>query len=160
MRSNAGKLLCLLLPLLLASTGLACGRIPRDLGGWAAYYARGFGLDPDLFIALIWVESRFCTKAVSPAGALGLGQIMPDTGRSLGISQERLLHPQWNLWGAAKHLRQLWDSFHSWPLALAAYNAGSGAVRKWGGIPPYPETQRYVRDVLWVYQWLKQNRRL
>ena len=146
--------------LLLAPMGLACGRIPADLGGWAAYYARGFGLDPDLLIALVWVESRFCPGAVSHKGAVGLGQIMPDTGRAIGISPEWLSHPQWNLWGAAKHLRQLWDSFRDWRLALAAYNAGGGAVRKWGGIPPYPETQRYVRDVLWVYQWLKRSRRL
>lgn len=148
-----------LLVLASCSWGLACGRIPPDLAGWAAYYARGYGLDPDLLIALVWVESRFCPQAVSPKGAVGLGQIMPATGRAIGISRERLSHPQWNLWGAARHLRQLWDSFRSWPLALAAYNAGSGAVRKYGGIPPYPETQKYVRDVLWVYQWLKQNKR-
>lgn len=145
--------------LLVWPLGLACGRIPPDLAGWAAYYARGYGLDPDLLIALVWVESRFCPDAISPAGAVGLGQIMPATGRAIGISHERLFHPQWNLWGAARHLRQLWDSFRSWPLALAAYNAGSGAVRRWGGIPPYPETRRYVRDVLWVYRWLKQNKK-
>lgn len=145
--------------LVLVSWGLACGRIPSDLGGWAAYYARGYGLDPDLLVALVWVESRFCPEAISPKGAVGLGQIMPATGQAIGISRERLSHPQWNLWGAAKHLRQLWDSFGSWPLALAAYNAGSGAVRKYGGIPPYKETQKYVRDVLWVYQWLKRNKR-
>ncbi|ADH62445.1 lytic transglycosylase domain-containing protein [Meiothermus sp. PNK-Is4] len=140
--------------------GLACGRIPPDLAGWAAYYARGYGLDPDLLIALVWVESRFCPDAVSPDGAVGLGQIMPATGKAIGISRERLFHPQWNLWGAARHLRQLWDSFRDWPLALAAYNAGSGAVRKYRGIPPYPETQKYVRDVLWVYRWLKRNRKM
>lgn len=148
-----------LLVLASCSWGLACGRIPPDLAGWAAYYARGYGLDPDLLVALVWVESRFCPDAVSPDGAVGLGQIMPATGRAIGISRERLSHPQWNLWGAARHLRQLWDSFRSWPLALAAYNAGSGAVRKYGGIPPYPETRKYVRDVLWVYQWLKRNKR-
>lgn len=151
-----GRLLALLV---LVSGGLACGRIPPDLGGWAAYYARGYGLDPDLLVALVWVESRFCPEAVSPKGAVGLGQIMPATGRAIGISRERLFHPQWNLWGAARHLRRLWDSFRSWPLALAAYNAGSGAVRRFGGIPPYPQTQKYVRDVLWVYRWLKQNKK-
>lgn len=149
----------LLAVLVLASWGLACGRIPPDLGGWAAYYARGYGLDPDLLVALVWVESRFCPKAVSPKGAIGLGQIIPSTGRAIGIPKDRLSDPQWSLWGAAKHLRQLWDSFGSWPLALAAYNAGSGAVRKYRGIPPYKETQKYVRDVLWVYQWLKRNKR-
>jgi len=145
--------------LALASWALACGRIPPDLAGWAAYYARGYGIDPDLVIALVWVESRFCPGAVSPAGAVGLGQIMPATAEAIGVRPEWLSHPQWNLWATARHLRQLWDSFRDWPLALAAYNAGSGAVRRYGGIPPYPETQKYVRDVLWVYRWLKGNRR-
>lgn len=149
------RLMALLVAL---SLGLACGRVPADLAGVAAYYARGYGLDPDLLIALVWVESRFCVNAVSPKGATGLGQIMPGTGRAMGIAEQHLRDPQWNLWGSARYLRQQWDTFQDWRLALAAYNAGPGAVRKYRGVPPYPETQKYVRDVLWVYQWLKKNR--
>jgi soluble lytic murein transglycosylase-like protein len=76
----------------------------------------------------------------------------------MGIAEQRLREPQWNLWGSARYLRQQWDTFQDWRLALAAYNAGPGAVRKYRGVPPYPETQKYVRDVLWVYQWLKKNK--
>jgi soluble lytic murein transglycosylase-like protein len=148
-----------LVVLLLAGKGFTCGRIPSDLAGWAAYYAQGFGLDPNLIIAVVWVESRFCTQAVSPRGAVGLGQIMPTTGQGMGIAPYKLTDPRWNLWGTARYLRQQWETFQNWELALAAYNAGAGAVRRFGGIPPFPETQNYVRKVLWTWRWLTQNRK-
>jgi soluble lytic murein transglycosylase-like protein len=143
------------LVILFAGWAYSCGRIPPDLAQLATYYARAFGLEPNLLIAVVWVESRFCIRAVSPKGAVGLGQIMPRTGKGMGIDPARLTDPRWNLWGSARYLRQQWDTFRDWRLALAAYNAGAGAVRRFGGIPPFPETQRYVRDVLWIFQWLQ-----
>jgi soluble lytic murein transglycosylase-like protein len=134
--------------MLILSPSLACGYIRPDLKGWTDYYARGFGLEPALLTALVWVESRYCPTARSPAGAIGLGQLMPATARSLGIDP---WNPQANLYASALYLRQKWEEFGNWELALAAYNAGSTTVRKYGGIPPYPETQAYVRKVLEVY---------
>jgi soluble lytic murein transglycosylase-like protein len=142
--------LCLSLP----GTSLACGYIPVNLNNWTAYYAHGFGLEPELLAALIWVESRFCIDAISPVGAIGLGQLMPGTARQLGVDPN---DPVQNIYGSAKYLRAQWDTFQSWPLALAAYNAGPDAVRRYGGVPPYAETQKYVRSVLSVYYSLKRN---
>lgn len=130
------------------SLSLACGYIPSDLRAWTAYYAQGFGLEANLLIAVVWVESRYCPGAVSPKGAIGLGQLMPATARELGVDPR---DPRANLYGAALYLRQKWEEFGDWYLALAAYNAGSSAVRRYGGIPPYPETQNYVRQILGVY---------
>lgn len=136
----------------LYSTSLACAS--PELSALAGHYARGFGLDEKLFIALVWQESRFCQHAISPKGAIGMGQLMPGTAASLGVDPH---DPNHNLWGAAKYLRQRYDEFADWKLALAAYNAGSGAVRKYGGIPPFAETQHYVEEVLRVYQALHER---
>jgi soluble lytic murein transglycosylase-like protein len=111
-------------------------------------YALGFGLDPDLLLALVWVESRFCPDARSTQGALGLGQLMPTTAAALGVDPEVA---EENVWGAARYLRERYEEFGAWPLALAAYNAGPGAVRRYGGVPPFPETEHYVEEVLRVY---------
>ena len=134
--------------ILMLTPSLACGYIPPDLKAWTEHYARGFGLEPPLLMALVWVESRYCPFVQSPAGAIGLGQLMPATARSLGVDP---WNPQANLYGAALYLRQKWEEFGNWELALAAYNAGSATVRKYGGIPPYPETRAYVRRVLEIY---------
>jgi len=108
-------------------------------------------LDPKLLSAVINQESGFNARAVSKAGALGLMQLMPDTAKSLGVTDP--FDPEQNVAGGAALLRQLIDHFGGkLDLALAAYNAGSGAVEKYGGIPPYPETQAYVRDVLASYK--------
>jgi hypothetical protein len=96
-------------------------------------------------MSLISHESGWNPNAVSPAGAIGLGQLMPGTAQGLGVNPH---NPIQNLKGAAKYLRSQYDAFGSWRLALAGYNAGGGAVKKYGGIPPYPETQAYVRNVL------------
>ena len=119
------------------------------------HYAAAFGLDPDLVIAVVWIESRYCPDAVSPKGAIGLGQIMPGTAEGLGIDPT---DPESNLWGTSKYLRDKYLEWQDWELALAAYNAGSGAVRQYGGIPPYEETQNYVRNVIYVYDHLKSER--
>jgi soluble lytic murein transglycosylase-like protein len=120
----------------------------------AAAAAR-YGHPTNLLRAIVHVESRFNTAAVSPKGAIGLMQVMPATATGLGVVDPatRLFDPAVNLDAGARLLRQLLDQFKDRPeLAIAAYNAGPGAVLKHGrGIPPYPETQAYVRDVTAEY---------
>jgi hypothetical protein len=105
-----------------------------------------FALPSGLLDALVWTESRYNPLAVSKAGAGGLGQLMPGTARELGVSNR--FDPAENLEGAARYLRQMLDEFGVVHLALAAYNAGPGAVKRAGGIPRNGETPGYVRDVL------------
>lgn len=108
--------------------------------------AQKYGLDPKLLAGLIRQESNFNPYAVSHCGAMGLGQLMPETARGLGVVDP--FNASQNLDGAAKYLRQMLDKFGgSTEKALAAYNAGPGAVQKYGGIPPYSETQNYVRSI-------------
>jgi soluble lytic murein transglycosylase-like protein len=126
-----------------------------ELLGLTEHYARAFGLDPSLLLALVWVESRFCPDAVSPKGAVGLGQLMPATAAELDVDPTDVHQ---NLWGSAKYLRERYDEFGDWTLALAAYNAGPGNVRRYGGIPPFPETQVYVEEVLYGYIRFKRQR--
>ncbi|HYD49667.1 MAG TPA: lytic transglycosylase domain-containing protein [Terriglobales bacterium] len=104
-------------------------------------------LEVALVKAVIRAESDFVPHAVSPAGALGLMQLMPATARMHKIY--RIFEPRQNVEGGTRHLRYLMDRFNgNMRLALAAYNAGEGAVDKYGGIPPYRETQTYVQRVL------------
>ena len=104
------------------------------------------GLDPSLIKAVALVESGFNPRAVSPKGARGLMQLMPATARQYGVKDPH--DPYQSLRAGAQHLRKLLIEFDgSVPLALAAYNAGTGAVKKYGGIPRYRETQDYVRKV-------------
>jgi len=103
------------------------------------------GVDPALLAAVASQESGFDSGAVSPAGAQGLMQFMPTTARGLGVNP---LDPASAVDGAARYLSDLSAQFGSTSLALAAYNAGPGTVSRYGGIPPYPETQNYVRNVL------------
>ena len=103
------------------------------------------GVDPALLAAVASKESGFDSRAVSPVGAQGLMQFMPATARELGVDP---LDPASAVDGAARYLSDLGRRFGSPSLALAAYNAGPGAVSRHGGIPPYPETQNYVRAVL------------
>ncbi|APO77144.1 lytic transglycosylase-like protein (plasmid) [Rhizobium etli 8C-3] len=98
-----------------------------------------------LFTAMIHRESNFNPNAVSPVGAQGLGQLMPGTARELGV--ENAFSASENLDGAARYLTSMLDKFGSAELALAAYNAGPGAVQKYGGVPPYRETQQYIADI-------------
>jgi hypothetical protein len=103
------------------------------------------GVDPALLAAVAKQESGFDTRAVSPAGAQGLMQFMPATAKGLGVNA---LDPGSAIDGAAKYLSGLTKQFGSTELALAAYNSGPGTVSRYGGIPPYPETQNYVRSVM------------
>jgi cell wall-associated NlpC family hydrolase len=102
------------------------------------------GVDPKLLAALVWQESNFSAHAVSPAGAKGLVQLMPATARGLGVDP---MNPAQALDGGARYLKQQLNAFGRPDLALAAYNAGPSAVRKYGGVPPYRETQNYVARI-------------
>lgn len=109
--------------------------------------AAKYGLDSSLLRGLIRAESNFNPNAGSPAGAQGLTQLMPATARSLGVTNS--FDPAQAIDGGARYLRQLLDRFGGdQRLALAAYNAGPGAVQRFGGVPPYAETRNYVERVL------------
>ncbi len=109
--------------------------------------AARYGLDPSLLSGLIEQESGFDPSASSSAGALGLTQLMPSTATSLGVSEP--LNPAQSIEGGARYLSGLLHQFAGNTAdALAAYNAGPGAVEQYGGVPPYPETQQYVAKVL------------
>ena len=108
--------------------------------------AKANGLDPALLAGLIKQESGFNPTAGSPAGARGLAQLMPATAAGLGVTN--VLDPVQSINGGAKYLEQQLETFGGdVAKALAAYNAGPGAVQRFGGIPPYAETQNYVRIV-------------
>jgi len=104
------------------------------------------GLPQGLLPALIDQESGWNPRAVSPVGAQGLGQLMPATAAGLGVSDP--FNPMQNMTGAARYLGSQLKRFGSVPLALAAYNAGPAAVAKYGGVPPYAETQAYVKNIM------------
>jgi soluble lytic murein transglycosylase-like protein len=107
--------------------------------------ARKHGVPEDLFLRLVQQESGWNAVAVSVKGATGLAQLMPGTAEKLGVD---INDPEENLDGGARYLRMMYDQFGSWKLALAAYNAGPGAVEEHEGIPPYAETENYVKAIL------------
>lgn len=120
-----------------------------DYRAAATEIAQKYGIDPDLFARLIQQESGWNPNAGSEKGALGLTQLMPGTALDMGVLRA---DPLQNLEGGAKYLRQQLDAFGDPALALAAYNAGPGSVRKYGGIPPFKETQNYVSRILGTQQ--------
>jgi soluble lytic murein transglycosylase-like protein len=129
-----------------ASTGVS--ELPADVpyGAEITAAAKKYGIDPALLAGLVKQESGFNPNAGSPAGARGLTQLMPATAAGLGVTN--VLDPAQSLEGGAKYLRAQLDAFGGdVTRALAAYNAGPGAVKRYGGVPPYAETQNYVRAV-------------
>jgi soluble lytic murein transglycosylase-like protein len=130
-----------------AAGGTLGGGSPSQFDGQIQAAAAKYGLDPALLKGLIRQESNFDPNAGSPAGAQGLTQLMPGTARSLGVTDPH--DPAQAIDGGAKYLKQQLDAFGGdVQKALAAYNAGPGAVKRYGGIPPYAETQNYVRKVM------------
>lgn len=107
--------------------------------------ARKHGVPEDLFLRLVQQESGWNPGAVSVKGATGLAQLMPETAQILGVD---INDPNANLDGGARYLRMMFDKFGTWKLALAAYNAGPGAVELHEGVPPFAETETYVAAIL------------
>ena len=117
-------------------------------------YADKNGLDSDFVKAVVNQESGFNPNATSKCGAMGLMQLMPSTAQGLGVTNA--YDAEQNIEGGTKYLKGLMDRFdNNKSLALAAYNAGPNAVKKYGGIPPYQETQNYVKNVLGKYEKMK-----
>ena len=113
-----------------------------------------YGIDPKLIQAVIHVESNFDPQAVSPKGAQGLMQLMPQTARDLQVSDA--FSPKENIDGGTRYLRYLMDIYNQdMSLALAAYNAGPEKVNLYRGIPPYQETKTYVQRVMQIYNRLR-----
>lgn len=128
----------------------------KDLARHLLLTAARWKVDTNMLAAIVTVESSWHTHAVSYAGAIGLGQLMPGTAATLGVNPH---DPAENLQGAARYLRGLLETFGSNPnryaLVFAAYNAGPLAVQRYGGVPPYYETQHYVLKVLRAWNVLR-----
>ncbi len=122
---------------------------PLEVQRWAPLVgpiAQRYGLDTEFILRIIEAESGGNPNAVSPRGAIGLMQLMPDTARALGVQNP--YDPLQNIEGGVRYLRHLLDRFGDRRLALAAYNAGPGNVQRYGGVPPFPETIRYLQKIL------------
>ena len=120
---------------------------PSEIRSYVESVSEKYGVDPTLVEAVIQVESGFNPNAISRAGATGLMQLMLPTAEQYDVKERH--SPRQNINAGVKHLKHLMDHFNGEiPLVLAAYNAGTSAVEKYNGIPPYPETQRYVSKVM------------
>jgi soluble lytic murein transglycosylase-like protein len=136
-------------PDMTASTAKSMAPFPSQmhpvLAGYLVDAATRMNVDPELVQAIAWQESRFDPQARSPKGAIGIMQLMPATARQLGVNP---YDPQQNIQGGVAYLRALLTQFNGdVRLALAAYNAGPNAVLQYGGIPPFRETQNYVKSI-------------
>lgn len=127
---------------------------PQQIEQLVSANAGAWGVDPALVKAIIANESGFNPNATSKTGAQGLMQLEPGTAAGLGVANA--YDPAQNIWGGTRYIKGLLDRFHGdLRLAVAAYNAGPDAVEKYGGVPPYAETQAYVENVLDSYQQYK-----
>ena len=118
----------------------------RDIDRIITAKSRKHGIDPRLVRSVVWVESKYDQNAVSSAGALGLMQLMPATAKGLGVNNP--FCPRENVDGGIRYLKWLLKHYrYNTELALAAYNAGPGNVKKYNGIPPFPETIKYIASV-------------
>ena len=123
----------------------------EDVARLTVFYERVYGIDRFLIAAVMKAESNFDPYAVSPAGARGIMQLMPETARSLGVANS--FDPAQNIAGGTLYLAMQLRAFNGdLSLALAAYNAGPEAVRKYGGVPPFRETQDFVQRVTFYYR--------
>ena len=123
---------------------------PVSVEDLIARTAYEYGVDPQLVKAIATAESDLNQDAISPVGAIGVMQLMPETAAGLGVDP---YDTEENIAGGTKYLKQMLDTFDGdVPLAVAAYNAGPGAVKRYGGIPPYSETKNYVGRVMDMYQ--------
>ena len=123
---------------------------PRKIAKLAARIAHRYKLDPTLVLAVIYAESGFASGAASPRNAQGLMQLMPDTAQRFGV--KNVMDPADNIAGGARYLRWLLAYFKGdLPLVLAGFNAGEGAVTRYGGVPPYPETLAYIEKIRRYY---------
>lgn len=130
-------------------------QVPAYIYDLVTQIAQEVGIDDLLIYAVMSQESAFKANALSDKGAMGLMQLMPGTARSLGLTTEQYYDPYYNIRGGARYLKQQLQDFGSLSLALAAYNAGPNAVRKYGNsIPPYSETQNYVAVITQRYKKL------
>ena len=130
----------------MAITPVDSTSVPQQFVSAVNYAATSANISPSLLASLVWQESRWNPRALSPKGAMGLAQLMPGTARQLGVNAA---DPVANLVGGARYLRQLLDQFDgNVEKALAAYNAGPGRVRSAGGIPAIAETQAYVASIV------------
>jgi soluble lytic murein transglycosylase-like protein len=137
-----------------AAPGAPAPVAPAEIDRLVSANAATWNVDPALIKAIIANESGFNANATSGAGAQGLMQLMPGTAAGLGVSDA--YDPVQNVWGGTRYIRGLLDRFSgNLPLAVAAYNAGPGAVEKYNGVPPYAETQNYVQNVLASYEKYK-----
>ena len=107
--------------------------------------ADNYGVDALLIHSIILAESNYNEFAISSKGAVGLMQLMPETARDYGV--KNLYNPTENIEGGVRYLKHLMNYYGNLDLSLAAYNAGPEAVAKYGGVPPYPETKRYIKKV-------------
>ncbi|GGH83980.1 soluble lytic murein transglycosylase-like protein [Pullulanibacillus pueri] len=137
------------LPTMIAAPSTSIGN-EKEYDPYIERAAALYNVDPKLIRSVIQNESGFNPASQSQAGALGLMQLMPTTAASLGVTNR--LDPEQNILGGTKYLKQLLDQFNgNKTLAVAAYNAGPGNVEKYKGIPPFSETQNYVKKVLTGY---------
>lgn len=132
----------------------------RDIDLIASAKALQYGVPPELVSSVISAESSYNPNAIGPVtkygSAYGLMQLLPSTASELGVSRDQILDPERNIDAGTRYLRQLYDRYGSWDVALAAYNAGPGTVDKYGGaVPPYKETRNYVQKILDMFS-LKQ----